>query len=176
MIGKRQTSQILERWLKSSWRQLRYWNVQPSTSFTHLELEKNLSTFGVLFPNKVIFQRATNHGNRSPWMFEVVIGRLLDLHDSMCHVVWNSWDLRTFCELGKFGMDDIRIFVPVIDIDPHLPLEYQLQLKCQCSHLEYGITFRNVLNPAKILPPIQVLYFRSGGAKILMRISLTANL
>lgn len=36
-------------------------------------------------------------------------------------------------------------------------------------------TFLKVLNPAKILPPIQVLYFRSGGAKILIRISLTAN-
>lgn len=36
-------------------------------------------------------------------------------------------------------------------------------------------TFRNVLSPAKILPPIHVEYFRSGGAKILIRISLTAN-
>lgn len=37
-------------------------------------------------------------------------------------------------------------------------------------------TFRNVLRPARIDPPIQVLYLRSGGAKILIFISLTASL
>lgn len=36
-------------------------------------------------------------------------------------------------------------------------------------------TFLNVLNPARILPPIQVEYFLSGGAKIFIRMSLTAS-
>jgi len=38
-----------------------------------------------------------------------------------------------------------------------------------------ALTFLNVLNPAKMLPPIHVEYLRSGGAKILMRMSLTAT-
>lgn len=38
------------------------------------------------------------------------------------------------------------------------------------------LTFLNVLRPAKILPPIQVEYFLSGGAKIFIRMSLTASL
>jgi len=37
-------------------------------------------------------------------------------------------------------------------------------------------TFRNVLRLARIDPPIHVLYLRSGGAKILIFISLTAIL
>ena len=37
-------------------------------------------------------------------------------------------------------------------------------------------TFLKVLRPAKILPPIHVEYFLSGGAKILILISFTANL
>ena len=37
-------------------------------------------------------------------------------------------------------------------------------------------TFRKVLRPARILPPIHVLYFRSGGAKILILMSFTASL
>lgn len=42
--------------------------------------------------------------------------------------------------------------------------------------IDEQLTFLNVLNPAKILPPIQVEYFLSGGAKILILISFTANL
>jgi hypothetical protein len=37
------------------------------------------------------------------------------------------------------------------------------------------LTFLNVLNPARIEPPIHVLYLRSGGANILIFISLTAR-
>ena len=37
------------------------------------------------------------------------------------------------------------------------------------------LTFRKVLSPARMLPPIQVEYLRSGGAKILMRMSRTAR-
>ncbi len=36
-------------------------------------------------------------------------------------------------------------------------------------------TFLKVLKPARILPPIHVLYFLSGGANIFIRISFTAN-
>jgi len=37
-------------------------------------------------------------------------------------------------------------------------------------------TFLKVLKPARIEPPIHVLYFRSGGANILIFMSLTASL
>jgi len=50
---------------------------------------------------------------------------------------------------------------------------------CICRMRQYDITlhtFRNVLRPARIDPPIHVLYLRSGGAKILIFISLTASL
>jgi len=38
-----------------------------------------------------------------------------------------------------------------------------------------GTTFRKVPNPARIEPPIHVVYFRSGGAKILIFVPLTAR-
>ena len=62
--------------------------------------------------------------------------------------------------------------MPIVDTDPHLsgPLIYHGAVAG-----ENGLTFRNVLNPAKMLPPIHVLYLRSGGAKILMRVSLAAS-
>lgn len=44
---------------------------------------------------------------------------------------------------------------------------------CQSSILTH--IFLKVPNPAKILPPIHVLYLRSGGAKILIFMSLTAR-
>jgi len=37
------------------------------------------------------------------------------------------------------------------------------------------LTFLKVLNPARMLPPIQVEYFLSGGAKILILMSFTAS-
>ena len=37
------------------------------------------------------------------------------------------------------------------------------------------LTFLKVLSPAKILPPIHVEYFLSGGAKIFIRMSFTAS-
>lgn len=49
--------------------------------------------------------------------------------------------------------------------------EVRLISHCECCNH----TFLNVLNPANILPPIQVLYFRSGGANILIRVSLGAS-
>lgn len=37
------------------------------------------------------------------------------------------------------------------------------------------LTFLNVLRPARMLPPVHVVYFRSGGAYILILMSLTAR-
>ena len=78
-------------------------------------------------------------------------------------------DIQGLCE---FRVDDIRILVPVIDADPHLKIKLALciQITSNTPH-----TFLKVLSPAKILPPIQVEYFLSGGAKILILISFTAN-
>ncbi len=77
------------------------------------------------------------------------------------------------CELR---MDNIGILMPVVNTDPHLHIKLA---SCPVSNYlnwrRIKYTFRNVLNPAKILPPIQVEYFLSGGAKILIRISFTAN-
>lgn len=62
--------------------------------------------------------------------------------------------------------------MPVVNAHPHLlkQLESQLGSNWSVKH-----TFRNVLRPARILPPIQVEYFRSGGANIFILMSLTAN-
>lgn len=65
--------------------------------------------------------------------------------------------------------------MPVVDTDPHLNI---MSANPTGRHRALGSehTFLNVLNPAKILPPIQVEYFLSGGAKILILISFTASL
>lgn len=70
-------------------------------------------------------------------------------------------------------MDDIRVFMPVVDTDPHLDTKLAL---CVRDTAQSAPTFLKVLSPAKILPPIHVEYFLSGGAKILILISFTANL
>lgn len=74
----------------------------------------------------------------------------------------------------EFGMDDIRILVPIIDPHPHL--EALVKIIVQQYISVSRPTFRKVLNPARMLPPIHVLYFLSGGAKILILISLIASL
>lgn len=82
-------------------------------------------------------------------------------------------------------MNYIWILVPIIDADPHLEqLKYTVSV-IETNHKVYEFggcvsrglerTFLKVLRPARILPPIHVLYFRSGGAKILILMSLTAN-
>lgn len=76
--------------------------------------------------------------------------------------------MASLCELG---MDDVGVLMPIINTNPHL-LQVSILTK---NNATASLTFRKVLNPAKMLPPIQVEYFLSGGAKILMRISLTAN-
>lgn len=73
----------------------------------------------------------------------------------------------------KFRMNNIGILMPVINAHPHL--QYGLVILRQKTLDILKHTFLNVLRPAKILPPIQVEYFLSGGAKILILISLTAN-
>ncbi len=80
------------------------------------------------------------------------------------------------CEgLCEFRVDDIWIFVPVVDADPHLE---RSQFVCSQGNLTINTshTFLKVLSPARILPPIHVEYFLSGGAKILILMSFTANL
>ncbi len=81
-----------------------------------------------------------------------------------------SSDWISLCE---FCMYDIRVLMPVVNVDPHLPT--RVSITDMDSKLVCRPTFRNVLRPARILPPIHVLYFRSGGAKILIRMSLTAS-
>lgn len=75
--------------------------------------------------------------------------------------------------------------MPVVNADPHLfaasVCSHSNSPKARAAHREASqlgsrLTFLNVLSPARILPPIQVEYFLSGGAKIFMRMSLTASL
>lgn len=72
--------------------------------------------------------------------------------------------------------------MPVINADPHLvpsvsdgPGAAAAAPAARRERDRNRLTFLNVLSPARMLPPIQVLYLRSGGAKILMRMSRTAN-
>lgn len=62
--------------------------------------------------------------------------------------------------------------MPVVNAHPHLCLLVQVSVS---MHSRVKHTLRKVLNPARILPPIHVEYLRSGGAKILILISLTAS-
>jgi hypothetical protein len=74
----------------------------------------------------------------------------------------------------EFGMDDIRILVPIVNSHPHLAALVRIIVQQYIRVLR--LTFRKVLKPARMLPPIHVLYFRSGGAKILILMSLIASL
>jgi hypothetical protein len=42
-------------------------------------------------------------------------------------------------------------------------------------HGDAGLAFLKVLNPARMLPPVHVVYIRSGGANILILMSFTAS-
>lgn len=74
-------------------------------------------------------------------------------------------------------MDDVWVLLPSFVAHPHLSQTF-ISLDLLAYHIKVAnkLTFLNVLNPARILPPIHVLYFLSGGAKILIRISFTAIL
>ena len=64
--------------------------------------------------------------------------------------------------LAEFGMDDVWIFMPVVNADPQLEPK---SVRAPTSHFEDGPhTFLKVLKPPRMLPPIHVVYFRSGGA------------
>ena len=79
-----------------------------------------------------------------------------------CALLWPS------CE---FSVYYIWILLPGVFLYPHLaPFSFHQK----CKKLGY-LTFLNVLSPARILPPVHVVYFLSGGANILIRISLTAS-
>lgn len=78
--------------------------------------------------------------------------------------------------LRELCVYDIRILVPIINTNPHLHIKISKHFSSLISFdRAHQHTFLNVLSPAKILPPIHVEYLRSGGAKILIRISLTAS-
>lgn len=64
--------------------------------------------------------------------------------------------------------------MPVVNPHPHLAVLVRTIVQQQVNVLRP--TFRKVLKPARILPPIHVLYFLSGGAKILILMSLIASL
>lgn len=70
--------------------------------------------------------------------------------------------------------------MPVVNADPHLFAasvhSHINSFEAQAAQQGSRLTFLNVLSPARILPPIQVEYFLSGGAKIFMRMSFTASL
>lgn len=86
--------------------------------------------------------------------------------------VWSPSHHSCLCELC---VDYIRVLMPVINADPHLQYCQQVSPVISSFNSRMQHTFLNVLKPAKILPPIQVEYFLSGGAKIFIRMSLTAN-
>lgn len=79
----------------------------------------------------------------------------------------------TRSSLRELCVDDVWVLLPLVLLDPHLRRTCQLSppwrtvLKSQ--------TFLKVLSPARMLPPVHVVYIRSGGARILMRMSLTAS-
>ena len=74
--------------------------------------------------------------------------------------------------LRELGVDDVRVFLPFVLLYPHL------QYVSVCNvHREVPaeLTFLNVLRPARMLPPVHVVYMRSGGANILILMSFTAS-
>lgn len=76
-------------------------------------------------------------------------------------------------ESRKLCVNDLGVLMPVVDVHPHL--RYHVSKDASCVRNRATLTLRKVLRPARILPPIHVLYLRSGGAKILMRMSFTAS-
>ena len=74
------------------------------------------------------------------------------------------------CELG---VDDVRVLMPIVNAHPHLYTVSHPSFRL--INVNGSHTLRKVLRPARMLPPIQVEYLRSGGAKIFILISLTAT-
>lgn len=73
--------------------------------------------------------------------------------------------------LAHLLVDDVWIFIVLFRRNPHLQNEEEREISAHNQNvfsLPVKLTFLNVFNPAKILPPIQVEYFRSGGAQILI--------
>jgi len=77
--------------------------------------------------------------------------------------------------------DDIRILLILLRRHPHLHITHISHI-ILCCHpypsrlLSLTLTFLKLLNPPKILPPIHVVCFLSGGAKILILMSGGAKL
>lgn len=83
-----------------------------------------------------------------------------------------SSDTRRNAFLNEFPVDDLGVFMPFVCANPHLLLVSRAALTLHAKRL----TFLKVLNPARIPPPIHVVYFRSAGAEIRIFMSSTANL
>src|ERR1700722_2327351 len=79
-------------------------------------------------------------------------------------------DVGVVSETGLF-MNDVWVFLIFLCGYPHLRSEVSLRGKSWSHYL----TFLKVFKPAKIDPPIQVEYFRSGGAYIFILTSFSAN-
>lgn len=86
----------------------------------------------------------------------------------------DSIEIRDLCESLK---NNFGIFMPLVRTHPHLRQERLVG--CTEQRHASGFlsrTFRNVLRPARMLPPIHVVYLRSAGAEIRIFISSTASL
>ena len=81
--------------------------------------------------------------------------------------------IRPCSALCKLLVYYVGIFLPFVLVDPHLHVDGLVRVLH--SRTTRRLTFLNVLSPANILPPVQVVYLRSGGAKILIRMSFTAS-
>ena len=68
-------------------------------------------------------------------------------------------------------MNDIRVLLIFLCRYPHLATRVSIKYR----RSQVGRTFLKVLRPARIEPPIQVEYLRSGGAYILILTSLSAS-
>lgn len=79
-----------------------------------------------------------------------------------------------FRESCEFCVDNIWVFVPIINAHQHLSHLLVTHINL-LSQIHGPLTLRKVLKPARMLPPIHVEYLRSGGAKIFILMSLTAS-
>jgi len=82
---------------------------------------------------------------------------------------------------AEFRKDDVRILLILLRRHPHLHITHISHIIHPChTHpsrlLSLTLTFLKLLSPPKILPPIHVVCFLSGGAKILILISGGAKL
>lgn len=86
---------------------------------------------------------------------------------------FNVGDSICSCE---FTVDDFGVFVPLIGANPHLRIiSIVHEPSWDGMAMTEPLTFLKVLNPARIPPPIHVVYFLSAGAEIRIFMSSTAS-